>query len=71
MIKVENETCSTEGTLREMACEAALMLLHVYETMRRELGEHDADKLLELIVDDARDQEYRDLVREEFDKAGL
>ena len=69
MIKIDKGNLSAEGTLEQLASEAAIILLHLYETARRQSGEQEAEDLFEMIVKEARDQEIREEIKKAFEKS--
>lgn len=66
MIKIDKGNFTAEGTLEQLASEAAIILLHLWESTRRQMGEHEAEALFEMTVKEARDQEIREEVKKAF-----
>ena len=66
MIKIDKGKFTTEGTPRQLASEATIILLYLWESTRRQTGEHAAEALFEMIVKEARDQEIREEVKKAF-----
>lgn len=69
MIKIDKGKFTAEGTLEQLASEAAIILLHLWESTRRQMGEHEAEALFEMTVKEARDQEIREEVKKAFAKS--
>ena len=65
MIKIDSGTFTMEGELLETEIEMTIALLGFWRNVREQMGESVADEVFDMVVRNARRQDYRELILEE------